>query len=180
MKLVASLLIIVGISFLGLGLYLLWDRNNPNRLAFTNYQYSDSEQKQIKENNLPTQVVIPDIAVDVEVIPAMLQGNNWQITDKGASYLTSTPIPGETGNSVMYAHNWGGLFQNLYKIKPGNKVTVTYADKTTKTFSVAYTLEVSPGDISVLSKSTDKRLTLYTCSGLLDSKRFVAVALLKE
>lgn len=180
MKLLARLLIIVGVSFLGLGIYLFLERSNPNRLAFTHYQYSAAEQQQINVNNLPVQLTIPDINVDVKVIPAKTQGNNWQITDKGASYLTSSPIPGQEGNSVMYAHNWGGLFQNLPRIKPGNTVVVTYADRTTKTFSIAYTLEVSPGDISVLSKSTDTRLTLYTCSGFLDAKRFVAVAMLNQ
>lgn len=178
MKSFARFLVIVGISFLGLGLYLLWDRNNPQRLAFHNYEYTASEKQQIETKNLPVKIALPDLNLTLQIIPATMNGDSWQITGEGVSYLTNSPIPGEVGNSVMYAHNWAGLFQNLPQIKPGNIVEVTYADNTKKTFSVAYTLEVSPGDLSVLAKSTDNRLTLYTCSGFLDSKRFVAVAML--
>lgn len=180
MKLLARLLVIAGISFFGLGFYLLWEHNDPNRLAFHNYEYSASEQQQIAEKNLPVKIILNDIGVDAQIIPADIKGNTWETTKDGVSYLTSSPIPGEHGNSVMYAHNWAGLFQNLPKVQPGNTVEVRYADGSIKTFSIAYTLEVSPGDISVLGDANDNRLTLYTCSGFLDSKRFVAVAMLNE
>lgn len=180
MNIIARLLIIAGISFLSFGFYFLWEHNNPNRLAFNNYEYTASEKQQVKSNNLPVKVSIPDQQIEVQVIPAEMNGTTWETTKDGASYLTSSPIPGETGNSVMYAHNWAGLFQKLPNVQPGNTVEVTYADNTKKTFSIAYTLEVSSGDTSVLRNEGDKRLTLYTCSGFLDSKRFVAVAMLNN
>lgn len=180
MNLLARLLIIIGISLLTIGAYLYWEQNDPNRLAFHNYEYSTSETQLIEKNNLPTKISIPELTLDLQVIPAEITGKNWETTKDGVSYLTSSPVPGEVGNSVMYGHNYAGLFGKLPQIKPGNVVEVEYADKTKKKFAVTYTLEVSPGDQSVLTQSTDKRLTLYTCTGFLDSKRFVAVAMLQE
>ncbi|MGB2787766.1 MAG: hypothetical protein WBC13_00380, partial [Dokdonella sp.] len=103
MKALARFLVIVGISFLGLGLYLLWDRNNPDRLAFHNYEYTASEKQQITTNNLPVKVSLPDLNLHLQIIPATMDGDTWQITGEGVSYLTNSPIPGEVGNSVMYA-----------------------------------------------------------------------------
>jgi LPXTG-site transpeptidase (sortase) family protein len=180
MKFFSPLLIIISIAFFSFGLYLLWEKNDVNRLSAKTYNYSASETKVIKKNNLPVNVIIPDLSINLQVIPAEMQGTEWQTTKDGVSYLTSSPVPGSTGNSVLYAHNWASLFGKLPAIKPGNVIEIEYANKTKKKFSVAYTLEVSPGDRSILEKSNDKRITLYTCSGLLDNKRFVAVAFLKD
>lgn len=176
----ARFLIIVGIFLSTIGLYFFWEQNNPNRLAFHNYEYSKSETQMIEKDNLPTNIRIPELNLDLQVVPAEIKGQDWKTTKDGVSYLVSSPVPGEEGNSVMYAHNWAGLFRDLPQIKAGNVVEVEYADKTKKKFAIAYTLEVSPDDISVLQSSNDKRLTLYTCSGFLDSKRFIAVAMLQE
>jgi LPXTG-site transpeptidase (sortase) family protein len=170
------LFLILGISLLSFGFYLLWQSNDPSRLSFTNYKYSATDAKQITEKNLPTQIAIPDVKINLHVLPATVKNNTWQTTDNGASYLTSSPIPGTDGNSIIYAHNWASLFGPLRDVKPGNTVEIEYADKSVKKFAVAYTLTVSPGDASILKNNNDKRITLYTCTGFLDSKRFVAVA----
>lgn len=176
MKYLYNLFIIFGITLLSVGLYLFWQSHDSNRLAFNDYKYSASEAKQIEKDNLPTHITIPDVSIDIPVIPAKVENNKWDTTDAGASYLTSSPVPGKEGNSIMYAHNWASLFGHLPQVKPGNTIEVTYADTSTKKFSVAYTLEVSPGDASILQSNEDTRLTIYTCTGFLDSKRFVAVA----
>lgn len=173
----SKLLIIIGIAFFSLGLYQVWERNDANRLAFHNYEYTETEAKDIESKNLPTAIKIPDLNLTLQVIPSKIEGNKWQTSKDGVSYLTSSPVPGEDGNSIIYGHNWAGLLATLPSIKPGNTIEVEYADKSKKKFAVAYTLTVSPGDQSILNSGNDKRITLYTCTGFLDSKRFVAVAM---
>jgi len=104
----------------------------------------------------------------------------WPTSTSGAEYLTSSPLPGSMGNSIIYAHDWVSLFGPLRSAKVGQKVVVTYPDKTKKTFVIAYTTIVPSNQASILASSTDKRITLYTCTGFLDSQRFVAVAILKS
>lgn len=176
MKFLAYLLIIIGIFCYGLAGYYFWLRQDSSRLAFNTYQAPTTVSEE-KTKRTPTRVIITDLKINTPLVPAALHNNQWETTDKGASYLTSSPLPGENGNSIIYGHNWPVLFGNLIKAKPGQEVVVEYSDKSRKTFTIAYTATVTPSDASILAKSDDKRITLYTCSGWFDDKRFVAVAI---
>lgn len=178
MKLLSTLLIGLGLFLYGIGIYNIYLRENPSTLAFDNYTYGqETSTTAIKE--MPVRIAINGVGIDAPILPARVIDGKWDVTEKGASYLTSSPIPGEDGNSVIYAHNWKNLFGPLMNVKTGQEVTVEYGDGSKKTFVVQYISEVSPNESTILAPSKDKRITLYTCSGFLDSKRFVAVAILK-
>jgi LPXTG-site transpeptidase (sortase) family protein len=177
MKKFARFFIILSVFFYAFGLYQLWLRANPNRLAFTDYRAVQTVQKE-KESE-PVHLTVNNKQIDVPIIPARVTNNVWETTDAGASYLQSSPIPGQKGNSVIYAHNWSNLFGNLPHVKPGDTVTIKYADGKKKTFVIQYTSLVGENEATILAPSKDKRITLYTCSGWFDEKRFVAVAVLK-
>lgn len=89
-------------------------------------------------------------------------------------------MPGEPGNSILYGHNWTSLFGNLPKTKPGERVDIGFSDGSMQQFIVEYTSIVSPDEIEIIEQTEDTRITLYTCTGFLDSKRFVVVAKLPE
>lgn len=178
MKLLAKLFIGIGLICYALGIYYIWLQNDPNRLAFTNYHYEQHAKSNKKE--LPVKISIKSLKINLPLLPAKLHGTTWDVTGDGASYLTSSPLPGEKGNSIIYAHNWASLFGNLVNAKKGDEITIEFADKSTKKFTVASTTTVSPEDNEILKQTDDKRMTLYTCTGFLDSKRFVVVAQLKK
>lgn len=178
MRLLSRLLISTGILCYVLGIYNIWLINTPNRLSFQNYTYAQApETKAIVR---PTKISIKNLNVSLPIVPAEITEGSWDTTDKGASYLATSPIPGESGNSVIYAHNWTSLFGNLTNIIPGDEVEIEFGDKSTKTFVVKLTSTVTPETTSILAPTNDKRITLYTCTGFLDSHRFVAVAILKD
>lgn len=172
------LFLILSLVFFSAGAYHLWLRNDPNRLAFSNYSAQERSLNRIE--TLPTRVTIERLSIDIPLVPAQLRGSQWETTERGASYLLSSPIPGETGNSVIYAHNWASLFGKLPTIASGDKITIRYADGSSKTFVVKNTSVVSPDDTFVLRETTEKQLTLYTCIGWFDTKRFVAIAVLND
>jgi LPXTG-site transpeptidase (sortase) family protein len=179
MKFLAHLLILIGILCCLCSAYFFWMRTDPHRLAFTNYQPAKVAVKQSK--SAPQRIIIKDLAIDLPIIPSKITNNsNWETTDNGASYLTSSPLPGQKGNSIIYAHNWASLFGGLTAAKPGQKIEITYADGSKKKFVVEYTSIVSQNEASILAPSKDKRITLYTCSGWFDTKRFVVVAVLDD
>jgi LPXTG-site transpeptidase (sortase) family protein len=178
MKLLAYLLIGFGLISSLLGFYQVWLKNDPNRLSFTNYTYNQSIVTDSKE--LPVRVTINSINITLPLIPAKVQNNTFDMTEQGASYLVSSPIPGNTGNSIIYAHNWASLFGNLSRVKKGDVVEIEFADKSMKKFVIESTATVSPNDVNVLKPTNDKKVTLYTCSGFLDSQRFVVVAVLQN
>lgn len=175
MRLIAKFLIILGLACYIFGIFLIWERNNPNRLAFKNYT---GNYENVKVPNPPTRIIIRDLGIDLPIYPAKQTSNEWQTTTQGASYLISSPIPGEIGNSIIYAHDWVSLFGPLLNAREGDSVEIEFADKTRKTFVIGQTTVVSYNQTDVLAPSKDRRITLYTCTGFFDSQRMVAVATL--
>lgn len=175
MKLASKILILTGVAFLVFGGHLIFERYNPQKLGFDNIP-STSSGKQI--GILPKEVIIKNLGLRLPVYPARIKDNKWEATTKGVSYLVTSPIPGDTGNSIIYGHNWSNLLGNLPKIKPGDKIEVLLDNNKKRTFTVEYTSIVDPDQTHILSQTTDARITLYTCTGFLDSKRFVATATL--
>jgi LPXTG-site transpeptidase (sortase) family protein len=177
-RFLAWLLLIQSFSLLTVGAYQLYLHETPSLLAFNNYHVQESKASSKKD--APINIMISRVGINLPIYTAKIVNNVWQTTDLGASYLTTSPLPGSMGNSIIYGHNWTSLFGKLVNVKVGDKVVVTYPDHTHKTFIIAYTSVVSPDESSILAPSKDKRITLYTCTGLFDSKRFVVVAVLQQ
>lgn len=158
---------------------MLWERNNPYRLSFST-PVRRQEPAKNKVFNPPVRIIIKDLGIDLPVIPSKIVKNKWETVTSGVSWLSISPVPGEKGNSILYGHNWTNLLGSLPRVKPGYEIQIEYQDKTRKSFFVETTGKVSPNNIGVLAQSEDERITLYTCTGLFDEKRFIAVALPKQ
>lgn len=178
-KFLSWFFILQSFSLLTVGLYQLYLHETPTLLSFDNYIYAQPNVPYMNDM-APTRIAIPTLGINLPIFKSTIVNNIWQTTDLGASYLTSSPLPGDKGNSIIYAHNWVSLFGPLQSAKVGQKVIVTYPNGTKKTFVIAYTSIVTPNQSTILAPSKDKRITLYTCTGLFDSHRFVAVAILKN
>lgn len=178
-NLFSTTLILLGIFCLFLAGYYFWQRGDPQRLAFKLNENLASGQSRTGDPK-PTQLIIKDVNINLAVFPATIKNNKWEATTEGVSYLSSSPLPGEEGNSILYGHNWSGLLGSLVKAKPGQEIQVAFDNSTQRTFRIEYMLIVNPTETYVLKQTRDRRITLYTCTGFLDRKRFVVVAILKE
>ncbi len=176
MKSVANLLISIGLLSIIIGLYFLWERNNPNRLSFNMYQ----ETNYANYSEYPVRIKIPSIGVDLPIVHSSINGTTWETTKDGVSYLVSSPIPGKMGNSIMYGHNWNNLLGNLHKASPGDYLEIEYNTGLIRIFTIQAMGTVTPDQTHVLSESNDVRITLYTCTGFLDSKRLVVTAVMDK
>ena len=163
------LLLCSGILFLA-GVYLIWERTNPyHASAFTG-------QSPQRISGQPESLTIPSVNISLPIYPAKITGNRWEQTTKGISFLSTSALPGNAGNSILYGHNWPNLLGPLHKVKPGQKVYVRYGT-ITHSFTIHYVGVVNGDDVSVIAPTSDVRLTLYTCTGFLDQKRLVVTAL---
>ena len=169
-----NLCFIIGMLLLFFASFLWYERHTPRRLTFA---YT-AQAKQTTHVEPPIGISIPSLGITLPIFPAIIAGKTWPTTDKGVSYLVSSPLPGGKGNSILYGHNWPNLLGKLHEIKIGDKIMVMGKNNTVKNFSVKYIAEVDPSNASILAPSQDNRITLYTCTGFLDSKRFVVVATL--
>lgn len=172
----ATFLTAFGLVCLILAAFFFWQRTTPRRLSFK------VENRSQNEANLgalePKTLMIKDLGISLPITPAQVEKGKWEASTKGVSYLSTSPIPGETGNSVLYGHNWSNVLGNLVKIKPGQEVAILFNDGSVKNFMVKMTQTVTPEQTNILDPSDDQRVTLYTCVGFLDRKRFVVTAVL--
>lgn len=172
-NLISKLFLIVGFGFLVFSGFLFYQRNFSNPLTF-------KAKPQVTRNVgvlLPTLIEIPSIKINLPVIPALVHDKSWETTNSGVSYLKTTPLPGQNGNSVMYGHNWKSILADLPQVKPGQMIIITMNNGEKKEFKVEYTAIVEPSQTYIIDNTKDSRITIYTCVGFLDSKRFVVVAL---
>lgn len=169
----SKLLVVSGLIILILAGLLFWQRYNPQRLSFDINELSGQTED---ITALPLEIIIPSLNIDLPIIPAKLQKGKWEATTKGVSYLSSSPIPGEAGNSILYGHNWPNLLGNITKLKPGQVIRIKFMDGSEKKFVIDSTITISPKDVGILNPSKSAQITLYTCTGFFDSKRFVVVA----
>lgn len=144
-------------------------------LSLSRTQTAQIVREQPKEVPLPSHIFIPwNTNSDIESF-AFINGQ-WQTSDTKVTYLLGSARPGEAGNIILYGHNKREILGNIRALKGGEHVTLTTSDGTVHVYEVTSTKEVSPQDISLLSPTKNETLTMYTCSGLLDSQRFIVRA----
>lgn len=175
----AKILMIAGCICIIFSGYLFKERYNPVRLSIATYKKVDLKPASF-EHKTPASIQITSLDIHLPLIPAKITTQGWETTSQGVSYLTTSPMPGLVGNSIVYGHNWPNLLGRLRDIQPGDTITVYYTDGTTTEFTVEKTAVIAPDQIGILDATEDTRITIYTCTGFLDSKRFVAVALKKD
>lgn len=169
-KILSTIFLIAGFFLLLFTGFLWYQRNTYHPIRFTETNYS------LKSTSLPQKLVLPSINAHLDIFPSVIKNNQWQTTGKGVSYLSTSPLPGKTGNSVMYGHNWKSILGDLPKVKPGDEIIVVFGNNTSKHFVVTTTAVVNSDQASIIMPTKDNRLTIYTCTGFLDTKRFVVVA----
>lgn len=128
-----------------------------------------------KSSEPPTRIVIPSVKIDLPIVEAKVVKGYWETSATSASHGVGSANPGERGNTVIFAHGRKGLFLPLREVKMGEVVEVFTQDQKYR-YQVFEIKEVKPSEVEVISQTQDERLTLYTCSGFLDSKRLVVVA----
>lgn len=162
-------------AFLG---YLILLRHDPQRLSFNVEDGSGVFAYESESQKEGMTIEIASLDISLGIYPANIKSGKWEASSLGVSHLSTTPLPGEIGNSVLYGHNWPGILGKLTNIKTGDEILVKNSND--KKFIVSVIQVVDPSDTSILNNTTDTRITLYTCTGLLDSKRFVVSAILED
>lgn len=165
---------------ISLGLFItagfaVWERYyDPNRLALFGKNLPQKSQENLSALT-PVQIDIPALGLSHQVFPAEVKNNTWPSTKEGVSYLSSSAVAGE-GNTVIYGHNWPRILGMLPKIQTGESIKLTTKDGAEIDYIVTDIRTVDPHTISILDPSSEPKLTLYTCTGLFDSKRLVVSA----
>ena len=174
-KIVSGSLLILGILLLAQGLFNLSKRVGLYRPTVINHSPSIQPLQDLSSFP-PVKISISNISINLPVESVTIKNGKWPTSQIGVSFLANSGQVGKTGNLIFYGHNWKNLLGNLKSAKINDTVAVELDNGQVFVYTVSYIAEVDQNDVSILADSKDERLTLYTCSGILDQKRLVVVA----
>ncbi len=120
-------------------------------------------------------IIIPKINVEIPVVydePSVKEEDIQDALEKGVVHYSTTPLPGETGNGVIFGHSSNNILnKGKYKfafvlLKQLEVGDTFYLDKDGKRY--VYKIDsknvVKPSDVSILTTRTEKStITLVTC-----------------
>ncbi|OGE10625.1 hypothetical protein A3A60_02925 [Candidatus Curtissbacteria bacterium RIFCSPLOWO2_01_FULL_42_26] len=129
----------------------------------------------VEVNSKPVKIYIARLAKTLDISEGFIENNRWKVSTTGVSYLTTSGEVGKVGNAVIYGHNTQGVLGGLWKVQNGDFIEVTDASSKVYKYEIFERKEVKPNAVEILTQTDDARLTIYTCSGFLDSARFVVV-----
>lgn len=114
--------------------------------------------------------------VETTIVEAPYQEGVWTVAPNEATYLAQSARPGQKGNIIIYGHNTRSILGNIRWLKGGETITLTTEDGGIHEYIVKNRVEVDPERTEFLQPSPSELLTIYTCSGLMDKKRFIIQA----
>lgn len=127
------------------------------------------------EGALPVNITVGD-SINVPIVEAGKIGNTWTISASAANHVANSSIPGNIGNTIVFAHNTDDLFGPLDKVKQGDPVAIRLNDGSLHRYTVTSIAWVTTGHTELLMPVNHEALTLYTCGGFFDSLRIVVRA----
>jgi sortase A len=132
-----------------------------------------------KDGDSIARIEIPSI--DVKEI--VVSGVTVEDLRDGPGHFRNTVLPGQRANAAIAAHRtgYGGPFGDLDKLKPGDKIVVSYKNGDRYVYSVRDSRVVPPTDVSVLDPSDEAILPLATCTPKTTSiNRLIVTSVLDE
>lgn len=152
--------------------FLVWQRYTPVTLTFSNFP-NPNNSYQVDNAQIFSTLKISDLNIQLPVTSKEVSKGNWPVSSSSLIHVASTPKPGDSGNSVIYGHNWSNMLGSLTKATIGQKIEV-YDDQGQKTdFIITDIQTVKPTQTELLDQTSYSVITLYTCTGFLDTQRLV-------
>lgn len=125
-------------------------------------------------------IVVPDMGLSAKIGEGSY-ANRYAVLRDGIWRDPHSSKPGQVGNTVLAGHRFTytqprGIFYTLNKVHVGSDITVFW-EGAKYHYRVRQMKVVKPINTAVLKQTTDKRLTLYTCTPLFHpDKRLVVIA----
>jgi LPXTG-site transpeptidase (sortase) family protein len=114
--------------------------------------------------------------VDEKLEPQKYENGEWTVAKHAGSYMNGSAKPDEKGNIIVYGHNTKDVFGPLLGLEGNERVVLTTKGGRKHEYRITSLKEVTTDQVGVLAPTKKEVLTVYTCSGWLDSKRFVVRA----
>lgn len=167
--------IILSLLLILAGAYILVSSQLKGLPLFQLPQQKPASQVGQSASLKPYKLYIPRMSKILYVSDGIYQNGSWTTTLAGVSFYTDSALPGK-GNTVIYGHNTKDIIGGLWRIKDGDYIYIVVANGDFVKYRVYERKEIKPTQVEIMNPTADSILTLYTCSGTLDSARYVVVA----
>lgn len=164
---------IIGLFLILGGIFYLSNRSSVLSFANIPSEYSGTEPS----GSIPVSLELPSLGLKLPVSETVIRDGIWQTSGSELSHLTVSARPGQSGNIIIYGHNTDGVLGRLHKISVTDLVKITNRTGNIFIYKINNIKTVSPQSVEVVSPTEHELLTLYTCTGFLDSQRLVVTAL---
>lgn len=163
-RLSLRILFVIGLMFIASGLITI-GTEQPPRISSPVFE----------QRLLPVKIQLPS-GKHVNLVRTQLSDGTWYVDETQGNYLSDSAGLGTGGNVVIYGHNYPHIFGSLDEVRTGELVLVTDQNQVEHHYQIELITEVNSSDTSWIQPTTEPLLTLYTCSGFLDSKRLIVRA----
>lgn len=163
---------LICIGFVLILVFMAWRYHNLRILSFETESVSIKTTSSIK----PVYIKAYPVGVDVEIKDAGIVNGIWQVHPNEVSYLKTSDGIGGSSNIILYGHNKINVLGPIRHIKIGAVIEITGNDGKAYKYSVIKTDTVKPDNLVYLNELDKETLTIYTCTGFLDTERFIVVA----
>jgi len=121
-----------------------------------------------------TRILIARLGINLRIV----EGDGLDAPIGKAAHYPGTAWPGSGSNIYIYGHARVGMFLSLWQARVGDKVVLTLADGTTRTYVVTKVLPKVPwDDVAYLNPTPTEQLTLQTSTSYYaTAPRFVVIA----
>lgn len=130
------------------------------------------------EHYAPIKVTIGD-KISEDILPQVLEDGIWSVPATAAAHLITSAYPYEPNNIIVYGHNTWAVFAKLKNVQQTDIIKLTLANGSEREYEITEIIEVTPDKIEYLKPTQAEILTIYTCSGWMDSKRLIIRAVPK-
>lgn len=156
-------LLLAGVWQTGEAAYIHLKAQLAQQLLRTAWEKTRAGEKEVKPwpwaDTWPVaRLRVPSQGVDLYV----LAGASGRTLAFGPGHLSGTPLPGQTGNSVLSAHR-DTHFDFVKKLAAGNELIVENPDGKITSYRISTMLVVDKHETWVTRNAEDSRLTLITC-----------------
>ena len=130
-------------------------------LDFTGWEEGDAAfWRSLKMGDAFARIVSKDARIDAVV----LKGASQRQLALGPGWITTTDLPGATGNCAISGHRvtHGRPFRYLDRVKKGDTIDI-YSSFRRYRYEVDRVLRLTPAHIEVIAHTEEPRLTLTTC-----------------
>lgn len=150
----------------------VYKQYSVKRLSFN----SVPQKAEIIENSPAKILKIDSLNINIQIDEGSIENGIWQISQTSVTHLNTSSNPKDGGNIVIYGHNKNNILGPIRWIKPEAEIVLINSNGEEMKYIVKSTIEVSPKEIEYVLPKDSEILTIYTCSGFADSKRFIVTA----